>query len=56
MLKEQKEGKKEGDVLFIDEHFIYGYMASGIWFRIILTVREETCCHHYMGYSFRLAA
>ena len=19
-------------------------------------VREETCCHHYMGYSFQLAA
>ena len=36
-------------------HFIYGYMASGIWLRIILIVRKETrCCH--MGYSFRLTA
>ena len=36
-------------------HFIYGYMASDIWLRTILIVREETCCHH-IGYSFRLAA
>ena len=36
-------------------HFIYGYMASDIWLRTILIVREETRCHH-MGYSFRLAA
>ena len=27
-------------------HFIYGYMASDIWLRTILIVREETrCCH-----------
>ena len=37
-------------------HFIYGYMASDIWLRTILIVREETRCHHYMDYSFRLAA
>ena len=36
-------------------HFIYGYMASDIWLRTILIVREETCCRH-IGYSFRLAA
>ena len=36
-------------------HFIYGYMASDIWLRIILIVRKETRCHH-MGYSFQLAA
>ena len=36
-------------------HFIYGYMASDIWLRTILIVREETRCRH-MGYSFRLAA
>ena len=36
-------------------HFIYGYMASYIWLRTILIVREETCCHH-IGYSFWLAA
>ena len=36
-------------------HFIYGYMASDIWLRIILIVRKETrCCH--IGYSYRLTA
>ena len=35
--------------------FIYGYMASDIWLRTILIVREETRCR-YMGYSFRLTA
>ena len=35
--------------------FIYGYMASDIWLRTILIVREETCCSH-IGYSYRLAA
>ena len=37
-------------------HFIYGYMASDIWLRTIRIAREKTCCHHYMGYSFQLAA
>ena len=32
-------------------HFIYGYMASDIWLRTILIVREETRCRH-IGYSF----
>ena len=36
-------------------HFIYGYMASDIWLRIILIVRKETRFRH-IGYSFRLAA
>ena len=36
-------------------HFIYGYMASDIWLRIIQIVRGETHCRH-MGYSFRLTA
>ena len=36
-------------------HFIYGYMASGIWLRTILIVIKETCCRH-IGYSFRLTA
>ena len=36
-------------------HFIYGYMASDIWLRTILIVREETRCRH-IGYSFRLEA
>ena len=36
-------------------HFIYGYIASDIWLRTILIVREETRCRH-MGYSYRLTA
>ena len=36
-------------------HFIYGYMASHIWLRTILIVRNETRCRH-IGYSYRLAA
>ena len=36
-------------------HFIYGSMASDIWLRTILIVREETRSRH-MGYSFRFAA
>ena len=36
-------------------HFIYGYMASDIWLRTILTVRKETLCRH-IGYSYRLTA
>ena len=36
-------------------YFIYGYMASDIWLRTIMILREETRCRH-IGYSFRLAA
>ena len=36
-------------------HFIYGYMASDIWLRTILIVREETCSRH-IRYSYRLTA
>ena len=36
-------------------HFIYGYMASGIWLRTILIVRKKTRCRH-IGYSLRLTA
>ena len=36
-------------------HFIYGYMASDIWLRIILIVRKETRCRH-IGYSYWLTA
>ena len=36
-------------------HFIYSYMASDIWLRIILIVRKETRCRH-IGYSYRLTA
>ena len=36
-------------------HFIYGYMASDIWYRTTHIGREETCYPH-IGYSLRLAA
>ena len=51
-----KEGRKEMFYLTTHStHFIYGYMASDIWLRTILIVRQETRCRH-MGYSFRLTA
>ena len=54
--KEKKEGRKEMFYLTTHStHFIFGYMASDIWLRTILIVREGTRCRH-MGYSFRLAA
>ena len=31
-------------------------MVLDIWQRTIHIAREETCCRHYLGYSFRLAA
>ena len=36
-------------------HFVYGYMASDIWLRTILIVRNETRCRH-IGYAYRLTA
>ena len=52
----QVEGRKEMFYLTTHStHFIYGYMASDIWLRTILIVREETRCRH-IGYSFQLAA
>ena len=36
-------------------HFIYGYMASDIWYRTTQIVREKTRCRH-IGCSYRLAA
>ena len=52
----RKEERKEMFYLTTHStHFIYSYMASDIWLRTILIVREETCCRH-IGYSFRLAA
>ena len=33
---------------------IYGYVVSGIWLRTTEIMREETCCHHFIGYSFQL--
>ena len=29
--------------------FIYGYVESDIWQRMIKIAREETCYHYYMG-------
>ena len=50
------QGRKEMFYLTTHStHFIYGYMASDIWLRTILIVREETRCRH-IGYPFRLAA
>ena len=47
-------GRKEETMHSI--HFIYGYMVSYIMVRTIQIAREETRCHQYMGYSFRMAA
>ena len=52
----EDEGRKEMFYLTMHStHFIYSYMASDIWLRTILIVREETRCRH-IGYSVRLAA
>ena len=46
----QEEGKEMFYLTTHSTHFIYGYMASDIWYATQI-VREEThCCH--MGYSF----
>ena len=50
--------KKEREMFYLtthSTHFIYGYMASGIWLRTILIVRKENHCRH-IGYSYRLTA
>ena len=52
------EWEREREMFYLtthSTHFIYGYMASYIWLRTLLIVREETRCRH-IGYSFRLAA
>ena len=51
----KNEGRKEMFSLTMhSRHFIYGFMASSIWYKIIQTVREETPFCHYMGYFFQL--
>ena len=53
-----KKERKRKEMFYLMTHstnFIYGYMASSIWLRTILIVREETRCRH-IGYSFRLTA
>ena len=50
--------EKEREMFYLtthSTHFIYGYMASDIWLRTILTVRKETRGRH-IGYSYRLTA
>ena len=52
------ENQRERKMFYLtthSTHFIYGYMASDIWFRTILIVRKETRCRH-IGYSYRLTA
>ena len=56
MVKDHSEREREMFYLTTHStHFIYGYIASDIWLRTILIVREETRCRH-IGYSFRLTA
>ena len=52
------EIEKEREIFYLtthSTHFIYGYMASGIWLRTILIARKEIRCRH-IGYSYRLTA
>ena len=35
-------------------HFIYRYLVSDTWLWTAQIMREVTCCHHFMGYSFQL--
>ena len=57
LLPEWRHGR-EREMFYLtmhSTHFIYGYVASDIWLRTILIVREETCCRH-IGYSYWLTA
>ena len=50
--------EREREIFYLtthSTHVIYGYMASDIWLRTILIVRQETRCRH-IGYSYRLTA
>ena len=52
------EVEREREMFYLtthSTHFIYGYMASDIWLKTILIVRNETSCRH-IGYSYRLTA
>ena len=56
-LSTTEKGRKEMFYLMTHStHLINGYMALDIWQMTILIVKEETCCRHYIGYSFRLGA
>ena len=55
MLVRKKRAIHQPNLTTHSTHFIYGYMASDIWLRTILIVRNETRCRH-IGYSYRLTA
>ena len=58
MSRRTLEREREREMFYLtthSTHFIYGYMASDIWLRTILIVRQETRCRH-IGYSYRLTA
>ena len=46
-------GSKELFNLTTHSAHLYG---TDIWLRTTEIARKVTCCHHYMGYSFQLAA
>ena len=52
------QDSKEGNVLFNDALNTFQLRLYGIGHMVktIQIAREETCCCHYLGYSFRLAA
>ena len=53
----RKEGRKEGNVLFNDAFNTFYLRLYGVGHMVKdHSAREETRCHHYMGYFFRLAA
>ena len=57
-LSHEERSEREREMFYLtthSTHFTYGYMASDIWLRTILIVREETRCRH-IGYSYRLTA
>ena len=49
--------EREREMFYLTTHstHFYGYMASDIWLRTILIVRNETRSRH-IGYSYRLTA
>ena len=47
--------RKEGNVLFNDALNTFYLWLYGVR-HMVKIAREKTHCHHYMGYSFKLAA
>ena len=50
------QGRKEIFIYRCTQHILFSYMGLTLWLRARQIVREETCYHHYMGYSFLIAA